>query len=99
MRPSWARPNPAGAANQSGGDVAPVVPRGAINTGTGEYYPPAAGGVIDPKTGTSYQDVGGGFVGRGARIIVTRNARDFSRASLPVLTPQEFLVQFDAAQE
>ena len=35
----------------------------------------------------------------GARIIVTRNARDFSRASLPVLTPQEFLVQFDTAQE
>ena len=35
----------------------------------------------------------------GADIIVTRNTRDFSRASLPALTPQEFLVQFDAAQE
>ena len=63
MRPSWTRPNPADAANQSGGDVAPAVPRGAINTaGTGEYYPPAAGGVIDPRAGTFYQDVGGEFV-------------------------------------
>ena len=35
----------------------------------------------------------------GAGVIVTRNTRDFSHASLPVLTPQEFLVQFDAAQE
>lgn len=35
----------------------------------------------------------------GATIIVTRNARDFSRASLPAFTPQEFLVQFDTAQE
>jgi predicted nucleic acid-binding protein len=35
----------------------------------------------------------------GARIVVTRNARDFSRASLPALTPQEFLVQFDTTQE
>ncbi len=35
----------------------------------------------------------------GARMIVTRNTRDFSRASLPVLTPQEFLVQFDTVQE
>lgn len=35
----------------------------------------------------------------GARIIVTRNTRDFSRASLPALTPQEFFVQFDTTQE
>ena len=35
----------------------------------------------------------------GARIIVTRNTRDFSLAPLPVLTPQEFLVQFDKEQE
>ena len=35
----------------------------------------------------------------GATSIVTRNTRDFSRASLPALTPQEFLVQFDTAQE
>jgi hypothetical protein len=62
VRPSWARPNPAGAANQPRGNVAPVVPRGAINTRTGEYYPPAAGGVTDPRTGTFYKDVGGGFI-------------------------------------
>ena len=34
----------------------------------------------------------------GAKIIVTRNTRDFSRASLSALTPQEFLVQFDTTQ-
>lgn len=35
----------------------------------------------------------------GAKVVVTRNARDFSRASIPALTPQEFLLRFDAAQE
>ena len=30
----------------------------------------------------------------GARLIVTRNTRDFIRAPLPVLTPHDFLVQF-----
>jgi len=34
----------------------------------------------------------------GAKIIVTRNTRDFSRASLPALTPQEFLVQLDTTK-
>jgi len=34
----------------------------------------------------------------GARFIITRNTQDFSRASLPALTPQEFFVQFDAIQ-
>jgi len=35
----------------------------------------------------------------GAKVIVTRNTRDFSRASIPALTPQEFLVQFATVQE
>ncbi len=35
----------------------------------------------------------------GAKVIVTRNTQDFSRASLPALTPKEFLVQFDTTQE
>lgn len=35
----------------------------------------------------------------GVRIIVTRNTRDFSRASLSALTPHEFLVQLDMAEE
>jgi predicted nucleic acid-binding protein len=35
----------------------------------------------------------------GADIIVTRNTRDFSRASIPAVTPQEFLVQFDASTQ
>ena len=35
----------------------------------------------------------------GAKAVVTRNARDFSRASIPALTPQEFLLRFDAAEE
>jgi len=35
----------------------------------------------------------------GARVIITRNTRDFSRSPLPALTPQEFLVQFDATQK
>ncbi len=35
----------------------------------------------------------------GAGVIVTRNARDFSRAPLPAITPQELLLRFDAPAE
>jgi predicted nucleic acid-binding protein len=35
----------------------------------------------------------------GARFVVTRNTRDFSRSSLPVLTPQEFLVRLEESRE